>query len=162
MTNFMSATIEEKVPADKMKEIERRHSFSFTYQNQKCTCGIEGGILVTDASEEARSDLGALVGGFEELEKRAGAMPEMEMLEFLYKFFKMKYRFLREVKKCVVFEVIDEKPLDLENMPLKDRCLYEVLEEQSERARKNGTDTFTITKEMLDEKIKTRNAAQKQ
>jgi hypothetical protein len=161
MTTLMSATIEEKVPADKMKEIERRHSFSFRYQNQKCTCGIEGGVLVSDAPEEACSDLAALAGGLEELEKRVGTMTEIEMLEFLYKFFKMKYRFLREVKKCTVFEVIDKKPLDLENMPLEECCLYEVLEEQSARARRDGADTLSITKEMLDAKIKTKSAAQK-
>jgi hypothetical protein len=153
MSKLMTATIEEKIPADKLKEIEGKHSCTFTYQGQKCTCGIKDGRLNFYAPEDARPDITTLIDGMENVERQVENMDQLEVYEFLYKVFKTKYRFFKEARKYAIYEVIDEEPLDLESMPLEQRCMMEVLQEQSERARADGCKVYTITREMVENKI---------
>jgi hypothetical protein len=153
MSKWKNATVKQQIPADKFEEIQRKHSCSFTCQGEKCTYGMKDGRLGFDIPVDAQPDIMRVIKGAEKVERQVENMDQLEVYELLYKVYRMKYRILKEARKNAVYEQIDEEPLDLENMTLEERCLLEVLQEQSERARTDGTNEYTITKEMLDNKI---------
>jgi len=150
---WKNATVKEHIPADKLEEIQRKHSCSFTCQGEKCTYGMKDGRLGFYIPVDAQPDVMRVIKGAENVERQVENIDQLEVYELLHKVYRMKYRILKEARKCAVYELIDEEPLDLESMPLEERCMLEVLDEQSERARAGGSNEFTITREMLENKI---------
>jgi hypothetical protein len=65
------------------------------------------------------------------------------------------------------YEVLNSKPIDTEGLSLEDQCLFEVIQEQSEKANNAATAngkpddvTYTVTKEMVEAKMRERTQKQ--
>jgi hypothetical protein len=66
------------------------------------------------------------------------------------------------------YEVLNSKPVDMENLSLEEKCLYEVLQEEVKKAVDDGAVgdgapsdvTYTITKEMVEAKMRERTQKQ--
>jgi hypothetical protein len=81
------------------------------------------------------------------------AFSQAKIQQLSYRVFKIKYVLGEELREYVFYEVIDQKPSNFESLTFMDRCGFELIAEQSEGAKGDGSETFTITKRMVDARV---------
>jgi phenylalanyl-tRNA synthetase beta subunit len=154
MAELRNATVVERFPKDKIKEIAQKHSCNFEVGGEKCRCSMGDGRLHIDGPADVIEDISALITGVNNLEKQAKEMHQVDRAHCLYRAFEMLYKFRKELSRFATYELVDSEPLDLESMPLEERCLFELMSEQTEASKGDGSKVFTVTKKMVEARMK--------
>jgi len=161
-SKLMKGTVVVKYPPEILARVEKKSSFSFDYSGGECRVTFQDGELTVISPSDAGSEFLELIEGVKRLKQQLQKLDETVAMNFLSKFTKVMAKYHAEFNKHAIYEVIDSEPVDLDSMPLRERCVAELVMEQHEKAERAGSNKITLTKEMLDRKIREkmeRNAA---
>ena len=144
-----------------------KYSFGFKIDGVAYHCGYdpqESKLYIEGPA--TRAELLELVEKLEVIIREA--KPDLDLLD-VRKFLCKHLRAMTKVGEALQrapaserrFEVLDSKPVDISGLRLEEQCLFEVIQEQSEKANQaavaNGTPddvTYKVTAEMVEAKMK--------
>jgi hypothetical protein len=166
-SKFMEGTVRETYSDAAVAKAASKYSFAFKiggvvshagYDPQKDRLYIEG--------PATGSEFIALAEKVEALiDSKADDLAPLDVRKFLCKHLRATIKVEQELQRTPLserpFELLDSKPIGMNDLPLEHQCILEVLQEQSEKANQaaiaNGTPDdvkYEITAEMVEAKMK--------
>lgn len=153
------ADVRRVYSAWKIDEITAKHSLRFKYDDGECEITHLNGNYHVELVGEAGDDFEMLITGVQSLQRKTAILEPTDAMEFLYKYCKMSFRILRDLKRSPIAEgelvASNFEPLDLDSLPIEERALAELLQEHHDTAERAGTlgEEDRLTEEELDAKI---------
>lgn len=144
--------------AQAIKKVAHGREFHFKLHGAKCRCVYEEGQELFTLPKALKAEFRKLINEMDRFERRIAAL-ELDWLDvsnFLYKYFQLKARMQRALCHIPIL-VSEPEPYDVQNLPLEEQALWEVLGEQTENAIKDagsvdGT-VVNVTHDMVDARI---------
>jgi hypothetical protein len=147
-----------------------KYSFDFTIDGEACQtwCDPENNRVCFDCGNLAEF-LNQLTLKIDRAIKQCESKSEIDILDvrkFALKHIEAMIRVEKELQGAPDserhFELLNSKPVDVEKLSDEERCMFEVLEEQLEKAESDGAvgegvvgdRVYTITKEMVEAKMR--------
>jgi hypothetical protein len=166
-TKLMEANLQETYSDAALAKAHSRYSFKYkidgtaytvSYNSQKgelLSCDEHGELF--DLAQEIEHVITELKHDFDIFDVR----------RFLCKHLQAMIKVGQELQRAPAtersYELLNSKPIETEGLSLEDQCLFEVIQEQSEKANNAATAngkpedvTYTVTKEMVEAKMRER------
>jgi hypothetical protein len=153
-----------------LKKAYLKYSFDFTIDGDACRTWYDPEKDVAcfdcgDAGEELYQLSREIERAIKECESKS-CIDILELRKFALKHIKAMIRVEKELQNAPAserrWEVLKSKPLDLDKLSLEEQCIWEVAQEQIEKAENEGAVgngapgdiTYTVTKEMVEAKMR--------
>jgi hypothetical protein len=170
-----TATVQLTYSEPALKKAWLKYSFDFTIDEVPCRTWYdpENDVSCFDCGD-AGEQLHQLTQHVEQCIKECGAASEIDTFD-LRKFACKHLQAMIKVEKelqCAPasehrWEALNMTPLDLEKLSLEEQCMFEVVQEQLEKQKTTfdengfGDVTYTITKEMVEAKMREKSETHK-
>jgi hypothetical protein len=175
MTNqqskWLEGEIQETYSDAVLTKALAKYSFDFKVDGASCHAAYDRQLKkfyteCPEATPEASKMADKVFGLAQEVERLIGqsksGLDIIDARKFLCKHLRAMIKVEQELQRSPVserrFEVLHSEPIDTQGLSLEDQCLFEVIQEQSEKANNaaNGTPDdvkYTVTKDMVKAKM---------